>query len=83
MSVLIESMHRITVPKYVIRVWKQEAPHYKHKQAGVTELELLAHHNQDLPMEELANLILKVEDINAVEILGWDGCGVVFYQNWP
>jgi hypothetical protein len=83
MSVLIESMHRITVPKYVIRVWKQEAPDYKHKQAGVTELELLAHHNQDLPMEELASVILKLEDINAVEILGWDGCGVVFYQNWP
>ena len=83
MSVLIESMHRITVPKYVIRVWKQEAPDYKHTQTGVTELELLAHHNQDLPMHELANLILGGEDINAVEVLGWDGCGVVLYRDWP
>ena len=83
MSILVESMHRITVPKYVIRVWKQEAPEYQHKQAGITELELLAHHNQDLPMHELAGLIVGVEDVNAVEILGWDGCGVVLYRNWP
>jgi hypothetical protein len=83
MSVLIESMHRITVPKYVIRVWKQEAPNYTHVQSGVTELELLAHHNQDLPMHELAGLLLGGDDINAVEVLGWDGCGVVLYRNWP
>jgi hypothetical protein len=49
----------------------------------VTELELLAHHNQDLPMHELADLILGGEDVNAVEVLGWDGCGVVLYRNWP
>lgn len=83
MSVLIESMHRITVPKYVIRVWKQEMPDYRHKQRGITELELLAHKNQDLPLEELAGVILEGEDINAVEVLGWDGCGVVVYRNWP
>lgn len=83
MSVLIESMHRITIPKYVIRVWKQEAPDYKHVQSGVTELELLAHDNQDLPMHELADLLLGGEDINAVEVLGWDGCGIVLYRNWP
>jgi hypothetical protein len=83
MSVLVESMHRITVPKYVIRVWKQEAPDYKHKQTGITELELMAHKHQDLPLEELAGVILGGEDINAVEVLGWDGCGVVVYRNWP
>lgn len=83
MSVLIESMHRITVPKYVIRVWKQETPDYKHTQSGITELELLAHKNQDLAPEDLARKILEVEDINAVEVLGWDGCGVVLYFNWP
>lgn len=83
MSVLIESMHRITVPKYVIRVWKQEAPDYKHTQRGITELELLAHNCQDMEMDELAKLILAGDDINAVEILSWDGCGIVLYRNWP
>lgn len=83
MSVLIESMHRITVPKYVIRVWKQELPDYKHVQSGITELELLAHKNQELPLQELASVILESDDINAVEVLGWDGCGVVLYRNWP
>lgn len=83
MSVLVESIHRITVPKYVLRVWKQEMPTYKHATTGVTELELLALKNQDLPAEELAGLILESEDINAVEVLGWNGSGVVFYRNWP
>lgn len=83
MSVLVESIHRITVPKYVIRVWKQELPNYKHTISGITELELLALKNQDLPAEELAGLILEGEDINAVEVLGWNGSGVVFYRNWP
>lgn len=83
MSVLVESMHRITVPRFVIRVWKQQPPDYKHRQAGITELEVFAHRNQDMPMEDLAAGLLEQEDVNAVEVLGWDGCGVVLYRNWP
>jgi hypothetical protein len=81
-AVLIERMTRFTLPKYTIRVWLQESLDYQYSVLGLSEVELVAHKNQDLPMRELVEKILEVEGVNAVECLDWTLNGIVAYANW-
>lgn len=81
-AVLIERMVRFTVPKYTIRVWIQEALDYQYALNGYSDVELIGHKYQDLPMRELVEKILEIEGVNAVECLDWSLNGIVAYSNW-
>jgi hypothetical protein len=83
MKILIESISRIVLPKYVVRVWRQEEQDYEHKTQGVGDVELEAHRNQELPAKELALSLLTMQRVNAVEVLDWENKGVVCYSDWP
>lgn len=81
-AVLIERIIRFTLPKYTIRVWIQEGLDYQHKVVGLSQVEVVAHTNQELPMRELVEKMLEVEGVNAVECLDWTLSGIVAYSNW-
>lgn len=83
MSILVEQMIRFSVPKYVIRVWRQQPEDYEHKPEGISDVELTAHSNQDLEPKALALKIIEMPNVNAVEVLNWEQVGVVIYNNWP
>lgn len=83
MSVLIEQMIRVSLPKYNIRVWRQQTEDYEHKTQGVTDVECEAHKNQDLHPKALALSLLLLPNVNAVEVLDWEKGGVVVYNDWP
>lgn len=81
-AVLIERMIRFTLPKYTIRVWMQEGLDYQYSVIDLSQVELVAHANQELPMRELVEKMLEVEGVNAVECLDWTLNGIVAYSNW-
>lgn len=81
-AILIERMTRFTLPKYTVRVWVQESLDYEYTIIGISDVELVAHRHQDLPMRELVEKILEVEGVNAVECLDWTLNGIVAYSNW-
>lgn len=81
-AILIERMTRFTLPKYTMRVWVQESLDYDYTIVGISNVELVAHRHQDLPMRELVEKILEVEGVNAVECLDWTLNGIVAYSNW-
>ena len=91
MAILIEQMIRVSLPKYTIRVWRQQTEDYQHKTQGVydhsvqgiTDVEATAHSNQDMPPKELALTLLLLPNVNAVEVLDWERGGVVVYNDWP
>jgi len=83
MTVLVETMHRITVPNYEIRIWRAERPDYKFEPEPFGKLALLAQRNQELALDELARLLLAEDNVSAVEVLNWAHCGVVLYKEWP
>lgn len=83
MKILVESIMRISLPKYTVRVWRQEEQDYEHKTQGITDVELEARRNQDLSAKELALSLLMMQNVNAVEVLDWDSKGIVYYSDWP
>lgn len=83
MSILIEQMIRVSLPKYTIRVWRQQPNDYEHVTQGITDVEALAHSNQELAPRALALTILAMPNVNAVEVLDWEQGGVVVYNDWP
>lgn len=84
MSVLVEQMIRISLPKYTVRVWRQQAEDFEHIPEGVVvDVESVAHKNQDLHPKALALSILLLPNVNAVEVLDWDKGGIVVYNDWP
>ena len=60
----------------------QESLDFQYSVIGLSNVELVAHKNQDLPMRELVEKILEVDGVNAVECLDWTLNGIVAYSNW-
>lgn len=83
MSILVEQMVRIALPKYVIRVWRQQAEDYEHGKDSASDLECKAKENQDLHPKALALSLLLLPNVNAVEVLDWEKGGIVVYNDWP
>lgn len=83
MSVLIESMTRISLPRYTIRVWRQQPEEFQYNPGLFTDLESVARANEDDAPVELAKKIAALPNVNAVEVLDWDRGGVVVYNDWP
>lgn len=80
---VIESMTKISLPKYTIRVWRDQDHDYEHKPGLFTDLHSMAQANQDAPAAELAKKLAALPSVAAVEVLDWDSGGVVVYNNWP
>lgn len=79
----IESVTRISLPRYTVRVWKDEDDDYEHISGRITDIERVANEHADEPAAELARKIAKLPGVVAVEVLGWDLAGVMFYSEWP
>lgn len=73
----IERILKISVPKYSIRLWFSVAANYQHVYEGISEVEVIAHQHQDLPLVEMAKLLLQYPDVVAVECLDWANNGVL------
>ena len=80
MTVKVESIIRISLPKYTIRVWRFEEDQYEHVTQGVTDVECVAHECQDLHPKALGLKLMLMERVSAVEILDWNQNGIVYYQ---
>lgn len=80
---VIESMTKISLPKYTIRVWRDETEEFEPLPGLYTDLHSVAQANQDLSPSKLAKKIAELPRVAAVEVLDWDSGGVVVYNNWP
>jgi hypothetical protein len=72
----VQSVVRVAVGKYEVRVFLEESVNFQYTQLGVTDMEIVIHRNQDLPMMELAQKLLDNQKVAAVEITSWDQNGV-------
>lgn len=79
----IESVTRISLPRYTVRVWKEQEDGYEHVPGMYTDIEAVARANQDDSPAELAKKIARLPMVVAVEVLDWDHGGVMFYSEWP
>lgn len=72
----VQSIIRGAVGKYVARVFLEESEDFQYNQLGISDVEIVMHRHQDLPMMELARKLLENERVCAVEITSWDQNGV-------
>lgn len=72
----IQSIIRVAIGKYEVKAFLSEDDDFEYQQLGFTDLEMLIRRHGDLPMVELAKMILDDSKIAAVEIIGWDKNGV-------
>lgn len=81
MAKVIESMTRIVVGDYIIRVWRNEptlASHYDND-----DIKDACVNGQALEIDQLAYNVSRMARVNAVEVLYPDGSGVLIYPEWP
>lgn len=79
----IESVTRISLPRYTVRVWREQEDSYDHTPGLFTDIEAVAQANQDDSPADLARKIAGLPSVVAVEVLDWDHGGVMFYSEWP
>ena len=72
----IQSIIRVAIGSYEVRVFLDEDSDFKYQQLGFTKLEMVVRKCEDLPMVELAREILDNPKVAVVEIIGWDKNGV-------
>jgi hypothetical protein len=83
MTMLMESMTRVVLPKYTVRVWRSQAEDYEHETKGFSDIEVCAHTYQDESPRSLALKLMSLPNIAAVEVLDWNRNGLVAYSDWP
>lgn len=83
MTMLMESMTRIVLPKYTVRVWRSQNIDYEHESKGFSDIEVTAHTYQDESPRSIALKIMALPNIAAVEVLDWNKNGLVAYSDWP
>lgn len=81
MTRIVESMTRIAVGSYVIRVWRNEDE--LRSSYDNQDLIKFCGDNSAMPIHDLAQAVSLLESVNAVEVLTGDGNGVLIYPNWP
>jgi hypothetical protein len=79
----IESVIRISLPRYTVRVWRDESDDYEHVPGRFSDVESVARANEFDPPSDLAKKIAALPNVVAVEVLDWDHGGVMFYADWP
>lgn len=85
-QIVIESMTRIEMTKYTIRIWRQEKElkeEYDNHQLLDTAAALL---KDRLPIHEICEELASLDRVNAVEVLhkgNNQGNGIVYYPTWP
>lgn len=82
MNILRESMTKMTVWRYVIRIWRQERDDNLENEPGALETEV---YKAVAAVEirhklSIAKAILALPNINAVEVLDENGNGEVLYR---
>lgn len=89
MKVLIESMTRFKVDGLQIRCWRQEPDEFLEYDEPLThqdvakQTEKIFSKSDGWTYPQIAREILKIDRMNAVEVIGDDGDGVVLYKDWP
>ena len=81
---VIESMSKYSPLGLTIRVWRSEAElksRYSHN--DIVKLIDRLSDNRSTPLHTYAQEIAKLPRINAVEVLDYDGHGVLIYPEWP
>ena len=76
MSVLVESLRRISLARYVVRVWRKEPSDYEHRARGLGEIELVAYQHQEASLRELCDRLLELPNVTAVEVVDWNQQGI-------
>jgi hypothetical protein len=86
-AAVAESMTKIKLDDgRIVRVWRNEDPgnlQGSYAQANKSMLFAVRNWAKIHPMADLAERILAVEAVSAVEIIEEDGCGIVLYKEWP
>lgn len=85
MKQILESMTRIVLSKYLVRIWRDESVDYEHKPDANEDLRSIAKANEGLPPAALAKKIAELSRVTAVEVITKDESrrdGVVYYPDW-
>lgn len=82
MKILRESMTKVQTSRFTVRVWREEP-----SQLAVADnkdmVALIREVGEDLCGVALAEKIIKIDRVNAVEVLDGMGNGEVIYKDWP
>ena len=77
----MQKIIRFSTPKHTFRVWIGVPDDYQHVTEGISQIELLAHRYQDLPMHEIVKKLLESDGVEKVECIGWNLCGIVMRKD--
>ena len=76
---VIEKMIKVVYDKSTVRVWRDITINTHDNNDDVKKV---IDSNRDVTQETLADIIGKLNDVAAVEVLDNDGQGVVLYPDW-
>ena len=76
---VIEKMIKVVYDKSTVRVWRDITINAHDNNDDVKKV---IDSNRDVTQETLADIIGKLNDVAAVEVLDNDGQGVVLYPDW-
>ena len=82
MNILRESMTKIETGPYYIRIWKQEADTYSPIDREDLGYAVIKEAARVAGINALALAIIKMPNVNAVEVLDLAGNGEVLYQSF-
>lgn len=84
MKVLIESMTRYKFQGFTVRCWREEESFSMEAQRiTFRDINIAINGVGSYDENTIAETLIKLDRMNAVEVLDKRGQGVVLYKNWP
>lgn len=80
MTIQVQSVLRFPLPRYIVKVYRNEDIDYAHTPGLYTEIEQVVRRNQDGPAKAIAESALEIERVVAVEVIDWDNNGVLYFK---
>lgn len=80
MTVQVQSVLRFALPRYIVKVYRNEVIDYTHTPGLYSETEAIVRRNQDKSAQEIALAALKLDRVVCVEVIDWDNNGVLYFK---
>jgi len=80
MNMMVQSVYRFALPRYVVKVYRNEDVDYVHKPGLYSEVERVVRQQQEATPKAIAEAALALDRVVCVEVIDWDKNGVLYFK---
>lgn len=80
MTIQVQSVLRFALPRYIVKVYRNEDVDYVHTPGLYSEVEQVVRLHQERSAKQIADAALALERVVCVEVIDWDSNSILYFK---